>query len=156
MQIVIWIITAVALAVSFTIDKDRTRIAFNKAAQSLRNVLFGLFGMTLVIGLILAIVPQENLIRLFSIKGPWGFVLTSLVGSILTIPGPIAFPMAGALLKLGASPAALASFISTLTMVGIISAPLEISYFGKRFVVMRQALSFVASIIIGLIVGALL
>ena len=156
MQIVIWIITAIALVVSYTIDKNRTRIAFNKAVQSLKIASFGLFGMILVIGLILAIVPQENLVRLFSIEGACGFVLASVVGSLLTIPGPIAFPLAGAFLKLGANPATLASFISTLTMVGIISAPLEISYFGKRFVVMRQAFSFVASIIIGLIVGALL
>jgi uncharacterized membrane protein YraQ (UPF0718 family) len=57
---------------------------------------------------------------------------------------------------MGAAPAALASFITTLTMVGLVSSPLEVSYFGLRFTVIRQTLSFVAAVAIGLILGVFL
>ena len=60
------------------------------------------------------------------------------------------------LLGMGASPAALAAFITTLTMVGIVSSPMETGYFGWRFTLLRQSLSFAAAIAIGLLMGRLL
>ena len=83
-------------------------------------------------------------------------MLVSAIGSLITMPGPIAFPLAGSLLKLGAPPATLAAFITTLTMVGIVTAPIEISYFGKRFTIMRQSLSFITAILIGILMGIFL
>ena len=109
-----------------------------------------------VVGLMLALVPQETLVGLFSVKGLAGFTLISLVGAFISMPAPIAFPLAGSLLTMGAAPASLAAFITTLTMVGVVSAPIEISYFGLRFTLLRQTLSLTAAIIIGLLMGVFL
>lgn len=57
---------------------------------------------------------------------------------------------------MGAPPASLAAFVTTLTMVGTVTAPIEISYFGKRFTLLRQSLSFITAILIGLLMGVFL
>lgn len=152
----IWMVTILALAFSFWKDKKKTLHSLKRSFMSLKNIAPGLLGMIAAVGLVLAAIPDEKLVGLFSIHSLWGFVLVSLAGAIITIPGPIAFPLAGALLTMGASPAALASFITTLTMVGFVTAPLEASYFGARFVIFRQLLSFIAAIFVGLIMGFLL
>ncbi|MBY0414537.1 MAG: hypothetical protein K2Q18_10240 [Bdellovibrionales bacterium] len=153
MVIIVWSITIIFLALSFLKDKNRTFIALSISLKSFKNLVPGLLGMIVIVGLILALIPTEVLTTIFTYKGLMGFVIVSVIGAIVTIPAPIAFPLAGSLLKLGASYATLATFITTLTMVGLVTAPLEISYFGKRFTIMRQSLSFVAAIIIGLILG---
>lgn len=156
MLMIIWTTMLIVLLISYRKDKKRTYQSLSKSLVSLKNLAPGLLGMIAFVGLTLAAVPEENLVRIFTVHGAWGFVLVSLIGAVVTIPGPIAFPLAGTLLNMGAAPAVLASFITTLTMVGLVSSPLEISYFGIRFVVMRQALSFVAAIAIGLLMGVFL
>jgi uncharacterized membrane protein YraQ (UPF0718 family) len=152
----IWMAAISALAFSFWKDKTRTVASIKRSFASLKNLAPGLLGMIAAVGLALAVIPEEQLIRLFSIHSLWGFILVSLTGAVVTIPGPIAFPLAGALLSMGAAPAALASFITTLTMVGLATAPLEASYFGSRFVILRQSLSFLAAVVIGLTMGGVL
>lgn len=156
MSAVLMCITPVALLISWRLDRERTRMALQISARSLKGLVPGVLGMVTLVGLVLALVPPHMLTRLFTFKGMTGFVAISLVGSLVSMPAPIAFPLAGSLLKLGAAPASLAAFITTLTMVGIVTAPMEISYFGKRFTVFRQALSFVTAIIVGLLMGVFL
>ncbi|RAL68816.1 hypothetical protein C1G86_1545 [Dehalococcoides mccartyi] len=50
----------------------------------------------------------------------------------------------------------MATFMTTLMMVGVVTLPLEIRYFGKRVAITRNLLNFVAAIIIGLVVGVVL
>jgi uncharacterized membrane protein YraQ (UPF0718 family) len=156
MSAVLWSVTAVALLVSWWRDPERTGKALRISGRSLKGLVPGVLGMVALVGLVLALVPQGMLAGLFAFKGVTGFAVISLVGSLVTMPAPIAFPLAGSLLKAGAAPAALAAFITTLTMVGIVTAPMEISYFGRRFTLIRQTLSFVAAIAVGLLMGVFL
>lgn len=156
MLITIWIATVLALMVSYQKDKSRTLKALARSIDSIKGLSSGLLGLISIVGMILAVIPQETMVRVFDLHGVVGFVVVSLIGAVVTIPGPIAFPLAGSLLKMGANPAALASFITTLTMVGLVSAPMEASYFGRRFTIIRQVSSFLAAIAIGLIMGVFL
>ncbi|HJV35329.1 permease [Geomonas sp.] len=153
---IFWTVTTVAVLVSWWRDSDLTKKALQTSWRSLMALVPKVLGMIALVGLVLALVPQEVLTRLFTFKGVGGFALVSLVGAVVTMPAPIAFPLAGSLLGMGAAPAALAAFITTLTMVGIVSAPIEVSYFGVRFTLLRQSLSFVAAILIGLLMGVFL
>lgn len=156
MSEVLFGLTAVALVVSWRVDEEKTRRALRISAKSFAGLVPRILGMIALVGLVLALVPPDMLTKLFSIRGIGGFVLVSAIGSIITMPAPIAFPLVGSLFKLGAAPATLAAFVTTLTMVGVITAPMEISYFGKRFTLIRQTLSFVTAIIIGLLMGVFL
>ena len=149
-------VTALALLVSWRLDPARTRTALAIAYRSFMGLVPNLLGMTALVGLVLALLPPRMLSDLFSFHGTAGFALIATVGAIVTMPAPIAFPLAGSLLRLGASPASLAAFITTLTMVGLVTAPMEIAYFGKRFTVVRQSLSFLLAILIGALMGLFL
>lgn len=156
MSAVLYGFTAVALVVSWQVDREKTRRALKISTKSLINLVPRILGMVVLVGLVLALVPPDMLTKLFRLHGIGGFMLVSAIGSIITMPAPIAFPLVGSLFKLGAAPATLAAFVTTLTMVGIITAPMEISYFGTRFTLIRQTLSFVTAIIIGLLMGVFL
>jgi len=153
---VLFVAAVVALAVSWRADPARTREALRIAARSMVGLGPQILGMVALVGLVLALTPPESLRRLFAVGGALGFVLVSTLGSIVTMPGPIAFPLVGSLARLGAAPATLAAFVTTLTMVGIATAPLEIAHFGRRFTLIRQSLSFVAALVIGLLMGVFL
>ncbi|MBU5638995.1 permease [Geomonas sp. Red69] len=148
--------TALAVLVSWRLDPDKTGRALRIGAKSLHGLAPRVLGMVALVGLVLALVPPELIRKLFSHGGVGGFALVSAIGSIVTMPAPIAFALVGSLFKLGAAPASLAAFVTTLTMVGVMTAPMEISCFGKRFTLMRQALCFVTAIVIGLAMGVLL
>jgi uncharacterized membrane protein YraQ (UPF0718 family) len=105
----------------------------------------------------LAVVPQETLVKyLGKESGVVGMVIAALLGSIALIPGFIAYPLGAMLLDNGVSYQVIAVFITTLMMVGILTLPIEIKYFGVRVSLLRNALSFVGALLIGLIMGVLL
>lgn len=152
----LYLFTVLAVAASFAGNAAKTRRALAISARALMAIAPRVLGMIALIGLVLAIVPPDYLRRIFGIGGLGGFVLVAGIGSLITLPGPIAFPLAGSLLRLGAPPATLATFITTLTMVGTVTAPMEIAAFGRRFTLMRQCLSFLAAVLIGLLMGVFL
>jgi hypothetical protein len=65
-------------------------------------------------------------------SGWFGVILAAIVGAVTLIPGFVAFPTAAMLLQGGAGYMQIGAFISTLMMVGIVTMPVEIKYFGKK------------------------
>lgn len=155
-SLVLPLVTAVALTISYWRDPQRTRKALQTSLRSFLGLLPALLTMTVLIGAVLALMPEQVLVQLFQQHGLTGFFLVALVGSVATIPAPIAFPLAGSLLKLGAGVATMAVFITTLTMVGVISAPMETEFFGRRFALLRNGLSLLLALIVGGLMGVIL
>lgn len=83
-------------------------------------------------------------------------VIAGVIGSITLIPGFVAFPLASSLIDNGAGYGQIAMFISTLMMVGIVTLPLEISYFGKRVAVKRNLFAVLFSIVVAVVIGGVL
>ncbi|NCB01911.1 MAG: permease, partial [Spirochaetia bacterium] len=75
------------------------------------------------------------------------------VGAITLIPGFVAFPTAAMLLEGGAGYMQIAAFVSTLMMVGIVTLPVEIKYFGKRLAIYRNILAFAFSFLVAYVIG---
>jgi uncharacterized membrane protein YraQ (UPF0718 family) len=147
------------LGLSWFKDQKKTMIALKKAYKSVLNILPELLGIILIIGVILAVLDPPTISKLVGAEsGPFGVIIIAIVGAITLIPGFIAFPTAAMLLENGAGTMQIAAFISTLMMVGVATAPLEIRYFGKKATIVRNVLaflfSFVIAYIISLVVGA--
>lgn len=155
-NIVLFSVTLAALAYSYKKDRQKTKQALKIAFNSFRNILPNMLGILGLIGLMLALVPKEFIEGLFGNNSPIGIIIISVVGSITLIPPFIAFPLAASLLQAGASIMAVSSFITTLLMVGIITAPMEIHYFGKRFTLMRNALGLITALVIAVVMGVLM
>jgi uncharacterized membrane protein YraQ (UPF0718 family) len=79
-----------------------------------------------------------------------------LAGSITLIPAFVAFPLVGSLVNAGASIVPAVAFLTTLTMVGVVTYPLEKKEFGKKIRRDPQLMSFGFAIAIALMMGVVL
>lgn len=86
-------------------------------------------------------------------SGLLGVISAAIAGSITLIPGFVAFPMAAMLIKGGAGYMQIGAFISSLMMVGVITVPIEIKFFGKRLTIMRNLLAFLFSFLVAFLIG---
>lgn len=156
-NIVFYAIATIALIVSLIKDKVKTKQALIKAWKSFENILPQLLVVLMIIGLVLSILTPEQISALIGAdSGVIGILLALSIGSITLIPGFVAFPLAAALLNNGAGLTQIAAFISSLMMVGVVTLPMEIKFFGKRAAYKRNGLAVIFSLIVALLMGILL
>jgi len=155
--IILYILATGLLFLSFIKDKKKTKMALKKAWKSFENILPQFLSILVIIGIMLALLSPETISRLIGKQSGWiGMVIASIIGSVTLIPGFIAFPLASALLKSGAGYMQIAVFVSTLMMVGIVTMPVEMKYFGKKATILRNVLAFVFSYIVAIVIGVVL
>ncbi|MGD9567032.1 MAG: permease [Sedimentibacter sp.] len=155
--IALYVIAAIALTISFMKDKKNTKIALKKAWKSFENILPQFLSVLILIGIILAIMTPEQISHIIGKESGWvGVILASIVGAITLVPGFIAFPLAAALVKSGAGYMQIAAFISTLMMVGVVTIPLEMKFFGKKAALIRNIEAYIFSLIVALVMGVFL
>ncbi len=141
-----YVIMIVLFAVSAFKDHKKTMMAVKKGFKAVENILPQLLTVLVFVAIVLAVFDPEMISRFIGKEsGFWGMLAAALIGSITLIPGFVAFPAAGELLRNGAGTLQIAAFVSTLMMVGIITLPMEIKYFGKRAALLRNSLAFVFS-----------
>lgn len=153
---VLYALALALLVFSYLKDKRKTKKALTVAWKSFGNLLPTMLGIIGLLGLMLAAVPREAISGLFGRDNPGGIFLISLVGAVTLMPAFIAFPLAGSLLAAGAGVTAVACFVTTLLMVGVLTAPAEAAYFGRRFTFWRNALGFAFALAIGYLMGVIL
>jgi len=154
-NIILFVSAAIGLLISNQRDKKKTKQALKKAVNSFLNLLPSLLGIIGLIGLMLALVPRELIASFFGNNSPVGIMIISVIGSVTLLPAFVAFPLASSFLEAGASIVAVACFITTLLMVGVITAPLEIEYFGKKFTFWRNLSALAMAVIIGPLIGVI-
>jgi uncharacterized membrane protein YraQ (UPF0718 family) len=155
MQNIILYAVAIALVLaSFLKDRQKTKKALMKAWKSFENIMPQFLGIFVLIGIVLAILNPQIISKIIGGSSGWlGVLLASLVGAITLIPGFIAFPLSAMLLQGGAGYMQIGAFISSLMMVGVVTLPLEIRYFGRKAALMRNLLAFVFSLFVAFVIG---
>jgi uncharacterized membrane protein YraQ (UPF0718 family) len=152
--IILYGVVLLCCVFSYKKSPEKTLLAIKKSQKSLFTILPQFIAILLFVGIMLALVDRTVIQSLLGYDSGWkGVGIASVIGSITLIPGFLAFPMAAMLLKSGAGYMQIAAFISTLMMVGVITLPLEIKYFGKKFSFLRNSLAFAFSFIVALIIG---
>jgi uncharacterized membrane protein YraQ (UPF0718 family) len=142
------------LLVSFIKDKKKTKMALKKAWKAFENILPEFLVVILLVGFLLAVLNPETISKIIGSESGWfGTVLAAIIGSLTLVPAFVAFPTAAILVENGAGYMQVAAFISTLMMVGIITIPVEIKYFGKKISIFRNILAFLFSFIVAFIIG---
>ena len=153
---VLWIITGLALTMSFVVSRQKTFQALKIALKRLLNILPPFLVMMLLVSAVLYFVTDDIIAHYLGNENKYFAVLiASVIGSITVIPGFIAFPLAGLLLSRGVMYMVLAAFTTTLMMVGVVTYPIEKAYMGTRATIMRNSLSFLIALIISVAVGIL-
>ena len=155
--IIINLLAMGCLVFAFVRDRGRTKQSIGVAIKSFIRILPTVFVIIVVIGLLLAFVPPNQISRFVGEQAGFsGLLAIAALGAVLFIPALISFPLAASLLQSGASVAAVAAFITTLTMIGVVTLPLEIKMLGKRMAFLRNGLSFIIAVAIALIMGVIL
>lgn len=153
------LISIAAIGLLFSLFKSRSKtVETLKLTRSLLSSIFSqMISIMALIGLLLALIPPETIKKLLGSSSRlmstfWG----AIIGTVTIIPGFIAFPLSKSLYQSGAYLMAIAAFITTLTMVGFATSPIEIKYFGKKFTLYRNVLSFVLAMFIATGIGVIL
>jgi len=155
--IVFWIITSIWLGISIKKDKKKTLNAIKGSSGMMKSMGGEIIGILFLIGLILTFLPPETIKQYAGNSNSlMTTIVFALVGCITLIPAFVAFPLAGTLVDAGASIVPVVAFLTTLTMVGIVTFPLEKKEFGTKFTVTRNSLSFIFAIVIALVMGVIL
>ena len=155
--IVINLIALAWLIYSIIKNKSKTKESLKIALKTFVKTLPMIIIIIILIGFLLGFLPPDIISRVVGEKaGILGVLVTAVLGSVLFIPALISFPLAASLLNGGASVMSVAAFITTLTMVGVVTLPLEIKEMGKKMTILRNILSFAFAIIIALIMGVTL
>ena len=143
--------------VSFFLDRQKTILGFRKGFKMFKNIVIPFLNILILVSLLLFIIPPQLIVRYLGAgSGAIGFAIAAIIGSITLIPGFISYPIASSLLNQGASYGTIAVFMTTLMMVGVVTLPLEIKYFGKRVAIVRNLLNLAVAIIIGVLIGIIL
>jgi uncharacterized membrane protein YraQ (UPF0718 family) len=151
------LLAAAALVVSFIKDRKKTVAALKAALRLFLRLLPFFVLVILLIGLLFTFLPPEKLSSIIGEQSGFsGVLLTALLGAVLHIPALISFPLAASTLEMGASVTAVAAFITTLTMIGVVTLPLEIRELGRQRALLRNGLSFIGALLISLLIGVIL
>ncbi|KZL91940.1 permease [Clostridium magnum] len=147
-------ITIILLIISYHKDKKKTKMALKKAWKAFENILPEFLTVIMFVGVLLAILNPEVISKIIgNNSGYFGVVIAAIVGAVTLIPGFVAFPTAAMLLQNGAGTMQIGAFLSTLMMVGIVTMPVEIKYFGKKLTVLRNVFAFIFSFLVAYIIG---
>ena len=153
--IAVWVGTAIFLVISLIKDKEKTKTALKMAFGMGKGMLVSILSIIFLIGLVLTIFPpQEIAVYVAKQDVLLSTIIAAALGAVTLIPAFIAFPLVGTLVNAGVGIVPSVAFLTTLTMVGVVTMPLEKEQFGAKFTLIRNLLSFVFAIVIALVMGA--
>lgn len=153
-SIILYLIAFLLFLISYKKDKGKTKKALLTGVKAIENILPQFLGIILIVGLTLSILKPEIISKIIgSNSNIFGVLLSAILGSVAMMPTFVAFSTGDMLLKNGAGIAQVAALISTLTLIGIVTIPLEVKYIGKKAAIYRNVLAFIFSIIVAFFVG---
>ncbi|MGI5985409.1 MAG: permease [Clostridiales bacterium] len=153
----IWVGTLIFLGISLAKDKVKTKQALKMALGMGKAMVISILSIIFAIGFILTLLPPTEIAAFLS--GQSDMLATvggALLGTITLVPAFIAFPLVGTLVNAGVSVVPSVAFLTTLTMVGVVTFPLEKKAFGVKFTAIRNGLSFLFAIAIALVMGVVI
>jgi uncharacterized membrane protein YraQ (UPF0718 family) len=153
-MLLLYSLATIALILSAIQDRKKTIKSLKTAWKVFIKILPLLLVSISLVSIILYILPDYVIAQyLDGAEIHIGIILGALLGSISLLPGFITFPLSGLLLKQGVSYTVLASFTTTLMMVGIVTFPVEKEIFGVKISIARNIAGFLIAIIISLVIG---
>ena len=130
--------------------------AWNKTKKTILMTLPLIIGVLLLVGLFNYLLQDKWLLNLFQQNIFMDSLIGAAIGSLAAGNPITSYVLAGELIKIGVSLAAVTAFILTWVTVGIIQLPAESMILSRKFAITRNILSFISAILIGLITQLIL
>lgn len=152
-----WVIAITLTILSLIKNKKKTIAAMKKSKSMMSNMMGEIIAIIFMIGLVLTFIPPESIKTVLGSSNTFlSTIVAAIVGSLTLVPAFVAFPLVGSFVDVGASIVPAVAFLTTLTMVGVVTFPLEKKEFGVKFALTRNILSFASALIIALFMGVIL
>lgn len=150
----LFIITGIALLISFIFNPKKTLQGLKKAWNKFKNMIIPLTIVLVLVSFALHFMTPEMIEKYLS-KGNQviGVILASILGSVTMMPGFIAFPLSGILKDNNVSYMIISAFTTTLMMVGVLTFPVEQNFLGTKVSIIRNTAGFIMALIVALITG---
>jgi uncharacterized membrane protein YraQ (UPF0718 family) len=150
----LYVLTIFLLVVSSIVNSRRTLDGIRIGMERFLSVVPAFLAMLALVSLVLYAVPPELLSRYLAGEDIWaGMLIAAALGSVSHIPGFIAFPLCGLLRQQGVPYGVLASFSTTLMMVGVATFPIERAYLGAWVAVLRNLLGGLTALTVAIAIG---
>jgi len=156
MMYYLYIATGLAVLISFIANREKTLRAIKIAFKRFVTILPAFLNMLILVSIVLFLVPDKIISHYLGSNNIFtGVLLGSFFGSITLMPGFIAFPLCGILLKKGVLYMVLSAFTTTLMMVGVLTYPIEKEYFGIKVTIVRNVIGFFIALVVAVMTGIL-
>lgn len=150
----VYIATAAAVIVSLLINREKTFNAFRITYKRFIKILPAFLTMLVLVSLVLFLIPEELISTYLGRSNRlFGVLIGAVLGSLTLMPGFIAYPLCGILLKKGVAYMVLSAFSTTLMMVGVLTYPVEKAYLGAKATLLRNLISFLIALVVALVTG---
>ena len=150
----LYVVAGLALLVSLIFSREKTTRSLKIAARRFIRFFPAFLLMIVLISVVLYLIPDEVISRYLGSDNKFAaMALASLLGSVIVMPGFIAFPLAGILVQKGVAYMVVAAFTTTLMMVGVLTVPIERAYFGLKVTVIRNIISFFIALVVAVVIG---
>jgi len=123
-----------------------------KSANTFGNILPILIGVLLLVSFVIVVTPSNFFLNIFTNNPFIDPFLGAISGSILIGNPILSYILGGEFIKRGISKVAVISFMISWVTVGIAQLPMESLVLGKKFAIIRNAVSFLLSIIISILI----
>ncbi len=128
-------------------------VVFKKSALGIYKISPMILGILGLASLLMVYLKPENIEKVFSGNVYLDTIYGTLLGSLMLGNAIISYILGGELLNTGISMYAITAFLLSWTSIGYVQIPLEISFFGRKFVILRTLLAIIFTLILsGLIV----
>ena len=150
----LYIVAGLAILISFVVNREKTLRAVKIAIKRFVSILPAFLIMLILVSIVLFLVPDIVISNYLGANNKLvGVLLASFLGSIILMPGFIAYPLCGILLKKGVPYMILSAFATTLMMVGVLTYPIEKEYFGVKVTVVRNVISLFIALVVAVMTG---
>ena len=156
-SVILYGIVIFFLIISFIKDKNKTKRALILGLKSFENILPQFLFIIITVGILLSFLTTDIISKILgNSSGFIGIILADIMGTIIMMPTFVSFSLGNTLLLNGAGYSQVATLISSLVLIGLMTLPLEIKYLGKRATLLRNLIAFIFSIIVGIILGRIM
>ena len=132
-------------------EKSKFQTAFIKTWNSFKESMPIIITVLMFISVLQVYLPKEGYAAIFSGNTFTDSFVGALLGSVSLGNPIISYIIGGELLKNGVSLMAITAFLVSWVTVGIIQIPVEAYFFGKKFALVRNIVSFFGAMFIGIL-----
>jgi uncharacterized membrane protein YraQ (UPF0718 family) len=147
----------VSLVGALIANRQKALAGLKKGGAMLVSIAPVTLLVVVAVGILLAFIPPDTIGSILGEgSGISGILIALGLGALVHMPALLGFPLAGTVLNGGGAVGPVAAFITSLTMIGIFTIPMEMKILGKRFALLRNSASAALALLIALALGALL